>query len=96
MIHQSFTPLRSFTFSNVKIPKPIIYLLLEFLKKNQDKKTILLSEKVFDMGTREVVNTMIEENEHLKTGYSDETRQFQTHLINLLISSFEDKAGRYL
>ncbi len=59
-------------------------------------ETILLSEKVFDMGTREVVNTMIEENEHLKTGYSDETRQFQTHLINLLISSFEDKAGRYL
>jgi hypothetical protein len=59
-------------------------------------ETILISEKVFDMGVREVVSTIIEENEHLKTGYSDETRAFQTHLINLLISSFEDKLGKYL
>ena len=81
-----------------KIEYPI--KVVRFSKSNQlgqaINETILLSEKLFDMGTREIVSTIIEENEHLKTGYFDETRSFQTHLINLLISSFEDKLGKYL
>ena len=67
----------------------------EVLGQAKDGK-ILISEKVLSMGRREIVSTIIEENEHLKSGCSDETRAFQNHLINLLIVSYEDKTGTYL
>lgn len=59
-------------------------------------ETIFLSDKVFTMGKREIINTIIEENQHLKTGFKDETRAMQTDLINLAISFMEEKLGRYL
>ncbi len=31
----------------------------------------------------EIAKIIIEENEHNKTGFSDETRNFQNHFINL-------------
>lgn len=59
-------------------------------------ETIFLSDKVFTMGKREIINTIIEENQHLKTGFKDETRAMQTDLINLAITFMEEKLGRYL
>lgn len=58
--------------------------------------TIYLSEILFTRGIRDIVTTIFEENEHNSTGYSDETRQFQNHLINMVISSFEEKLGKYI
>ena len=58
--------------------------------------TIFLSDKVFTMGKREIINTIIEENHHLVTGFEDETRNMQTSLINLSISLMEEKLGIYL
>lgn len=53
--------------------------------------TIYLSERLFTMGKRELISTIIEENEHLKTGFKDKTRELQTHLINLFISEKEER-----
>ena len=58
--------------------------------------TILLSDKVFEKGKKEIVSTIIEENEHLKTSYADCTRPFQNHFINMFISEKEDRFGMYL
>lgn len=61
---------------------------------HQDK--ILLSDRVFTMGKKEVVSTIIEENEHLITGLRDCTRSFQNHFINLYLSEKEDRFSTYL
>ncbi len=58
--------------------------------------TIYVSDKVFDMGKREIAITIIEENEHLKTGYSDETRAFQQYFINKYISEMEERVAFFL
>lgn len=57
---------------------------------------ILLSEKVFAAGKKEIVSTIIEENEHLITGYQDCTRSFQNHFINLFLSEKEDRFNLFL
>lgn len=61
----------------------------------QDSK-ILLSEKVFSLGRKEIVSTIIEENEHLKTGLRDCTRGFQNHFINMFICEKEERFNKYL
>lgn len=81
---------------NVDYPIEIV----EFNKTNtlgraHDKK-ILLSEKVFKLGRKEITSTIIEENEHLKTGFADCTREFQNHFITLFITEMENKCGHYL
>lgn len=53
-------------------------------------KNIYLSERVFDMGRREIAMTLIEENEHIKSGHGDETRAFQTHLISSWLKNMEE------
>ena len=58
--------------------------------------TIYLSNKLFNMGKRELAVTIMEENEHLKTGYKDCTRVFQQHWINLFISEKEERFGFFL
>ena len=63
---------------------------------DKDAKVILLSEKLFDHGAKKIVEVIIEENEHHHTGFSDETRQFQNRLFQLLVSSYEEKTGVYL
>jgi len=57
---------------------------------------ILLSENVFSLGKKELVSTIIEENEHLSTGMADCTRSFQSHFINLFLSEKEDRFSVYL
>jgi hypothetical protein len=80
----------------VKYPIEIV----EFNKTNTlgraQNKTILLSEKVFSLGKKEIVATIIEENEHLKTGFQDCTREFQNHFINLYITEMEERKNLYL
>ena len=57
---------------------------------------ILLSDKLFELGKKEIVSTIIEECEHLKTGYNDCTRAFQNHLFRLFLSEKEERFGHFL
>ncbi len=58
--------------------------------------TILLSQKLFEMGRKHIVEVIIEEQEHLVTGYNDETRAFQSHFINKYVTELENKTGIFL
>lgn len=53
------------------------------VKAEAKNEQILLSVTLTDMTVDEIAMILIEENEHLKTGYEDETRQFQNHLFRL-------------
>jgi len=57
---------------------------------------ILLSPKLFEMGKKEIVRTIVEEQEHLRSGLKDCTRSFQNHWINLFISEKEERFGHFL
>lgn len=61
-------------------------------KINLDKKEILISQKLKDKSMFDFCTMLIEENEHLRTGLSDETREFQQHFIDLYTKSILDKA----
>jgi len=81
---------------NIKYPIEVV----SFEKKNvlgmaHDGK-ILLSESVFNLGKKEIISAIIEENEHLNTGFSDCTRAFQTHFITMFLSEKEERFNIYL
>ena len=57
---------------------------------------ILLSPKLFEMGKKEIVRTIVEEQEHLRSGLKDCSRAFQNHWINLFISEKEERFGHFL
>jgi hypothetical protein len=59
-------------------------------------KNIYLANSVFDNGMKEILMTLIEENEHIKTGFSDETRAFQTHFIKMFLTTKEEQFGIFL
>lgn len=59
-------------------------------------KNIYIASSTFDMGMKEVVMTLIEENEHIKTGFDDETRAFQTHFIRMFLTTKEEQFGIFL
>lgn len=63
---------------------------------HESSKTILLSVSVFDEGMKKVVETLIEEWGHIKSGARDESRSFQDFLINQLVTRMEEKQGIYL
>lgn len=50
---------------------------------SMDKKEVLISENIADKSLFDVVTTLIEENEHFKSGLQDCTRAFQQHFIDL-------------
>jgi len=62
-------------------------VLVRFRDKNvlgkAHRNKILLSENVVDLSIDEVAKIIIEENEHIRTGFDDETRNFQNHLFNI-------------
>lgn len=58
--------------------------------------TIFISSKLFEMGRKEIVSCIIEEQEHLVTNYNDETREFQTHFIMKYVTALENLTGIYL
>lgn len=65
------------------------------LGRATDQK-ILLSNKLFDMGMKELVMTMIEEEEHLCTGHGDCSREMQNHLFRKWTSQMEEQYGVFL
>jgi hypothetical protein len=50
---------------------------------NLKDRTVMLSTTLRDLGLKELVYAIIEETEHFRTGFSDNTREFQTHFIKL-------------
>jgi hypothetical protein len=54
-----------------------------------ENETIFISKSAFAMGTKIVANTILEEYLHLKTRYSDCTRELQNHLFEIIISQGE-------
>lgn len=80
----------------VKFPVKICKFVNQEILGQAEKETIFISDKVFNMGKREIINTIIEENHHLITGHQDETRAMQTSLINLVITQMEERLGKYL
>lgn len=80
----------------IKYPMKVV----RFIKANRlgqaKDGTILLSEKIFERGRKDLVATIVEEQEHLVTGYADETRAFQNHFINKFVSELENKTNTYL
>lgn len=58
--------------------------------------TIRLSPKLFDMGKRNVVITMLEEFAHLQSGFGDKTRSFQDFLFHKWMTLLENKIGERL
>lgn len=84
--------------ADYKIQYPI--KIVEFSKERVFGRakdgTILLSQKLFEMGKRKIAAVIIEEQEHLITDFDDETREFQNHWINKYVSALEDRTGKYL
>lgn len=62
-----------------------------YAKIDIDSKTVYFSENLKNKSLFDVVTTLIEENEHFKTGFSDCSRQFQQHFINLFAKTLLDK-----
>jgi len=59
-------------------------------------KEIYLSDKLFDMGRREIAMCIMEEVEHIISGKSDETRAFQNHLFSSWLKTMENNTGLFL
>lgn len=59
---------------------------------NLNRKEIMISQKLKDKSLFDFCSMLIEENEHFRTGMSDETREFQQHFIDLYTKSILDKA----
>lgn len=81
---------------NVKFPIKVVKFEREAVLGQAHENTILLSDTLFSMGKKEIVSTIIEENEHLVTGMKDFTRSFQNHFINLFLTEKEERFGLFL
>lgn len=57
---------------------------------------IYISTECFDMGTKYLASTLIEEYIHLAKGLMDETRELQTYLFNKIITLGEQLSGEML
>lgn len=57
---------------------------------------IFLARKTFDLGKREVVETILEEYAHLESSQADRTRGFQDYLLKMILKQMEEKTNIYL
>ena len=57
---------------------------------------IFLSKELFDYGKRKVAEVLLEEYLHNKTMEDDRSRGFQSHLLNMLVASYEQRLNKYL
>lgn len=57
-----------------------------YARVNLETYEILFSETIKSKGLFTVIATVLEENEHLKTKYPDESREFQQHFIDLYLT----------
>lgn len=55
-------------------------------KINMDEKIVMISENIRDKSLFDVVTTLVEENEHFKSGHQDCSRPFQQHFIDLYVN----------
>jgi hypothetical protein len=58
-------------------------------------KEIYLSDRVFDLGRREIALAIMEEVEHIVSGKKDETRGFQTHIFSSWLTTMENNAALF-
>lgn len=59
-------------------------------------KKIVIAASTFDKGRREIAMTIMEEMEHLRSGFGDKTRQFQAHVFSQWLKSMEEANGLFL
>ncbi len=59
-------------------------------------KRVIISERVFEMGTKILVHALLEEHWHLELSYTDESRDFQNFLIDKIVSLQEELDGEPL
>jgi len=59
-------------------------------------KKIILSDRVLELGKKQVVATLLEEQFHLESRANDETREFQNFLVGKLITLLEEKTACFL
>lgn len=92
--------LSSLTQINYKIPYEI--RVVEFDKSHimghadMKEKKILIAASTFDKGRREIALTIMEENEHLRSGAPDESRAFESHLISEWLKTMEESNALFL
>lgn len=63
---------------------------------NIKEKKIIIADRTFNMGKREIAMTLMEETEHIKSGHPDETRAFQTHIFSQWLKMIEDSNAIFL
>lgn len=49
---------------------------------DMENKKIFITATTFDAGRREIAMTIMEECEHIRSKYPDETRAFETHIFS--------------
>ncbi len=62
----------------------------------EKKDEIILSVKLFDLGKKRIVCTILEEWSHIESGEGDETRGFQDFLIGQIVTLLENQYGVFL
>jgi len=80
----------------VNFPIHVVKFEENFIFGYANDGKIYVSERVFDMGRRKLVEVIYEENEHNNTNLGDKTREFQSYLIGQVISRMEDKCAFFL
>jgi len=85
--------LRSAGYDLDRYPITIVEDLGEGVYGLAKEDRIFIAKAAFQKGTKEVASTLLEEFVHLKTGYSDMTRQLQTWLFDELLLQSEKAAG---
>ena len=88
---------QSYYFSDIDTAFPIKTAILENNILGQfDNNIIYLSSDLFIEGKKAVVSTLVEEYIHAKTKASDRTRAMQNKLIEIVISSIEERTRVFL
>ena len=83
-------------FKEGEFPIVVVETLRKGILGQAKKGKIFLAQEVFEMGTKMVAVTLIEEYIHLKHGHGDMTRGMQNLLFNKIISLGEELVGEPL
>jgi hypothetical protein len=65
-------------------------------RADMENKKIFIAATTFDAGRREIAMTIMEECEHIRSKYPDETRAFETHIFSQWLKSMEEANGLFL
>lgn len=90
------------SLSQINYSVPYKIRVVEFDKQHimghadMKDKVILIASSTFDKGRREIALTIMEENEHLRSGAQDESRAFESHLISEWLKSMEESNALFL